>query len=444
LTCSTDCIDRVRHEPVSWHDQRPAQLRPMAAVIQYEKRPVRFWQATNSQLSANPLNRLLSVEIECDKIKLDANGTPLRNVLAKWSDSVVSDGSLGGTMAHEICTSPSSGDLFLSHMQEICDEYKLLHAGCTAACGLHVHVDARDLKFYELRKVILLYARTEQALFELCAPCRLNARYSQVCGANYANMSPYPSEFKRQLLTKFYGGQDAPLWSSQPSKERAKSLTKSKSQKYIPIRYRALNLHSWFMRQSIEFRHHEGTVNYETIVNWALICGNLIEAANKLSEHSIRNLHKNSRQALLEVLPGNLQDYCKAKWADVESIDWTKFSGGGDLPNIPPEERQLDKISMKRLRRKERQRKAQLDKFRLAALTAIINNVPLPDTGPETPVPNPTQNQVRTPIQNPIQNPIRPPGGPRISYTYYTNSVNLNRPDLETLRNEPDEEETGN
>lgn len=388
---------------------------------------MKFWDADKDQFKVNTLKRHLSVEIEVDKVSSGSDGTKLRAATKKWQDTVVTDGSIHGENAHETCTSPSSGDLFVNHINDLAEAYKDLSASCSDACGLHVHVNCSDLKFYDLRKVILLYSRIEQALFELCAKRRVNARFSRVCGKNYANMSPDPDAFKRQLLGKFYlEGREKSL-PARPDKKTGNLVTKGKATKYITARYRALNLHSFFLRKTIEFRHHQGSVDANTIINWATICGHVIESANKLSEAEIRALPEDSRKALLAILPDHLVQYAKSVWRrGGERMDWNQVAmdtNKPDLPEVPKEEVNMDRKGFRKKHRAEKRARKQINSFRLTALRAIITGCRLDQvaaaTVPAAPVPNPLN-----PFNNLNQAPLGAPNTASGAYNSVTGSFN--------------------
>ena len=237
--------------------------------------------------------------------------------IEKWGDSVVEDGSLHTSTSHEVNTQPTNGDRFLEHIKDLTDAYAGLSAVCSEACGLHVHINAKDLNFYDMRKVLAIYARVERALFELCSRSRLNGTYSQICGYNYLNMSPDPRIFKRQMFGTLYMDRGR-LLPQKGSAATGKLIVDARGDKAgvrdHGLRYRALNIHSFFHRGSIEFRHHEGTVDYTEITNWALICGHVIEAAAKMSEAQIIALPSETHEALLAVIPERFHKHCNTRW----------------------------------------------------------------------------------------------------------------------------------
>lgn len=50
-----------------------------------------------------------------------------------------------------------------------------------------------------------------------------------------------------------------------------------------------MNLHSWFMRGTIELRQHHGTVDPNEIYNWMLFVVNLFDAAYKLPHSKLKS-----------------------------------------------------------------------------------------------------------------------------------------------------------
>lgn len=278
--------------------------------VDFYKNPLMFHDAGRKEFKINPLKRHISCEIECDNADNPQNNKDLILAVNKWQDSVVEDGSLEGGHAHEINTQPTNGDAFIQHIKDICDGYAQVEASTSSDCGLHVHVDTRDFRFYDVRRLILTYAKVEMALFHLCHRSRFNNHYSQICGHNYVNMSSDTQLFRRQILGGFYGGDNTLL-----PKHGKLVVKENKAEKYTQIRYRALNVHSHFHRQSIEFRHHEGTVDGQEITNWALIVANVVQTAYESSEAKLSALPDDPRLALMAMLPVSLHAHCTNKWA---------------------------------------------------------------------------------------------------------------------------------
>lgn len=322
------------------------------------------------QFKRNPLRRHLSVEMEVDRYSRDMYSTKVNKALDKWQDPVVQDGSVRD--GFEINTNPCNGDLFLDHIYELCEGLRDIQAGCTTACGIHVHVNVKgtplvkedgtpvmknnDMVYdhrsaythYDLRRLIMLYYFIEPAVYGLCSPARLSSKYAKPCGKFYLTKNTSSKDFRKDIAVKMYrGGRPLPQ-GFDPNKPKkvlkkqrtvirfaengdpvygfvtpkrntefkqiGREITSVKAQKYHAIRYNSLNLHSFFMRGTVEFRHKEGSVDFNEISNWALICGYIVEAASKMTEQQIKDLPKDPRKALLAILPTDLQQFCERKW----------------------------------------------------------------------------------------------------------------------------------
>jgi hypothetical protein len=168
----------------------------------------RFHPSSKREFKRNPLQRFLSLELEvagADEYEY------IGNAADRWSDAIVEDGSLdsGG---FEINTNPSNGDLFLSHITDLCDSLADGGARVNASCGMHCHVDASDLNYFDLYKLCILYSRLESTLFELVSPRRASNSYCRTYGHKYsALVGNFPS-FKRGLVELLYDAQQATSW----------------------------------------------------------------------------------------------------------------------------------------------------------------------------------------------------------------------------------------
>lgn len=315
---------------------------------------------SRGQFKENKLRRHLACELEVDQFSTAIRSSAINQAIDKWGDSVVPDGSVPG--GFEINMNPTNGDLFLQHARDLADGLAIIKAGCTVACGMHVHVNVKGTPLidsngvptmndkgeqafdsrtaythYDLRRLAMLYYKIERAMFELCSPVRLNARYSKICGKFYLTKNGSdPKAFRQQSASKMYNagavlpsagnpasieitGRNLGVPPKSVFKQIGAQIKHNKSHKYQPVRYNALNLHSFFLRGTVEFRHKEGTVDYTEMTSWALICGHVVDAASRLSDNQIKALPSNSQQALLEVIPAGLHPYCASKWETLSS-----------------------------------------------------------------------------------------------------------------------------
>lgn len=301
------------------------------------KRDLLKYEAEGKQ-EHNSLLRLLGTEIEISRGK-QTDG--VARAMNKWMASVVNDGSLpvGGS---EVVTQPAAGDKWVQMVTEITGA---LNGACGAQvsdrCGLHVHVDAGDLTVWDLRRFVKLYSYIEQPLYDLTdADEGRCAQYAKPCGQTYTAMlsGGDGKAMKQNFMMKMYGKRlpaeainprTQRYSSGLPIRERALNLNlrDTTREKYQPVRYNAVNLHSYFHRGTIEFRHHHGTTDTETIIHWGIAVGSLVDWAAGHSDADLLKLMKpgRSRKRVFELAVGQ-----KA------TIEWMRVRWGrtGDRLNI--------------------------------------------------------------------------------------------------------------
>lgn len=185
----------------------------------------------------------------------------------------------------EMVTAPMFGDQFISAMTELavkCDHYKVT---VNKTCGTHVHVAALDYDYFDVRRLMSVYAAIESDIFALLPPSRQDNRFCR--------------KLARNLREQVQSWWDIPLDATHDLKvavlkfittfnaEREyREVSTVKQGKYgqSDIRYVALNLHSWVYRGTFEYRHWPGTTDFTDMVCWPLLCGWMVETIHKLSD----------------------------------------------------------------------------------------------------------------------------------------------------------------
>jgi hypothetical protein len=154
-----------------------------SSTVEFFQLPLTFHKARPTEFLRNTSRRFISAEIEVADTSFGYN---ISKTVSDWSGSIVSDGSLpdGG---FEINTAPAQGDKFIKQIEDICSALREDGAEVSSACGLHIHIDAKDYTYYDLRRLILLYERLELALFEMMPYSRRESHYCQPCGKLYAD-----------------------------------------------------------------------------------------------------------------------------------------------------------------------------------------------------------------------------------------------------------------
>lgn len=250
---------------------------------------------TALQRKGNPSARYVSCEIEVASVK---RGNKVTEVVKKWGGAIVRDGSLPSS-GFEINTAPAGGDLFMGQIQEICDALNDKQAKVNDSCGLHVHINAKDFDFYSLRRLVKVYAKIEDALYDMVPKSRRTSSYCKPCGEHYMRTmaaGKVPKDVKIGVMQSVYRFKA-------DCKYGARELQESKRHKYHESRYYALNIHSFFYRGTVECRMHAGSTNAAKIQSWGMMWAHLLDFSLAHSDAEVDALFvgKSSKDALLAV-----------------------------------------------------------------------------------------------------------------------------------------------
>lgn len=256
----------------------------------------------------NSLPRTIGLELEFADWKELLNWKGVKWVKA-YDSSVRPSGA-------EMNVMPLSGDALVKACMNIglaCAEF-----GTTVndTCGFHVHVDAQDLGWWDIRKLLLVWMGVENAIFgRFIAPSRLLNRYCLPVRKNVSskfivalgdlkNISI--GMIKSQWVQEQYF--DVTNNSGMSIQEVGSIYKRSKSGKYQGPRYHAMNVHSWIHRGTVEFRLHEGTTDGVEMRNWALMCGWIVEAASRMTFQQAMKVHSGGLAALLALTQPSMLD----------------------------------------------------------------------------------------------------------------------------------------
>ncbi len=170
---------------------------------------------------------------------------------------VVSDASLNSVRGY-------AGELvspILQGTEGVTELFKVLEAlnsveGVTVnrSCGLHVHLDCREMNVNEIKTVFSRYEQYEEQI-DLCMPRsrRGNPRWC-------AGTSMVKNSIKRAT--------------TKPNAARAAG------------RYYKVNLTNIHTRGSMEFRQHSGTTEFKKIVNWLSFLMQFVESSIEMAANS--------------------------------------------------------------------------------------------------------------------------------------------------------------
>lgn len=154
----------------------------------------------------------------------------------------VSDGSLYGDNPIE-CVSPVlKGADGKAALRMACETLSMANASVNRSCGLHVHIGAADLTDEQYGNVFANYYYLESVIDSFMAPSRRNNTFA----SSLRDMNP--DHFN--------------------SRDSVRNELRS--------RYFKVNAESYIRHKTIEFRQHQGTTNYDKIINWVSFCGKLV------------------------------------------------------------------------------------------------------------------------------------------------------------------------
>lgn len=300
----------------------------------YFKQPAVFHRVTNaSERRKNKSTRLISAEIESTGLRwnddavhgqnkigpIEYLGCLCRNcrqnrmneinkLIMTIGGSIVPDESIG-SKGFEINMPPAAGDHFVNLTQKVSD---LLHnsmAEVTLKAGTHIHLDANDYSWSDMRKFLILYAKTEPAFLYTQPYDRVYKNpkpHCRPCGAKYMKLAEkfQHKDWKPALADIVYDGE----WPRPPRFFRGNNRA-------ITARYDFVNIHSWFYRGTVEIRGHAGTIDASKIINWGIIWASFMDAATKMTEKEILSLPNNDpKQILLSIAPSHTHPYLFNRW----------------------------------------------------------------------------------------------------------------------------------
>ena len=181
---------------------------------------------------------------------------------------ITTDASLAssGGYAGELVSPILEGAEGVAELEKVLDALNGV-SGVTVnrSCGLHVHLDSRDMSMREIAKVFTRYSQYEEQI-DLCMPRSRRGEPRWCRSITASNIV----ETVTNASTKQQGG-------------RALG------------RYHKVNLSNINERGSIEFRHHSGTTEFHKISNWLSFLMQFVETSIVLAA-PVTTTRSNSRR----------------------------------------------------------------------------------------------------------------------------------------------------
>jgi hypothetical protein len=232
---------------------------------------------------AKKLRRNFGVEIECypgmgqDKVE-----RMLRISKAGNGWDVGSDGSLDYNGV-EIRTPVFKFERKnLDKIRRFCKLFHSMGAYATQGCGLHVHIEAKDLDDNQLSKIFDRYKKFEKEIDSFIDKDRRknNNDYCQSLTSDEYKHNYSYADYIEDMETPFY-------YTEAPKTKKGKFLSKKEFIVWSKMQYfrdtKDLKVNAFHLKDggygTIEFRHHHGTVQGADIANWVSFLHHFVEAS---------------------------------------------------------------------------------------------------------------------------------------------------------------------
>lgn len=167
------------------------------------------------------------------------------------------------TCGLELVSPPLSGVEGIEQVRIAMDVLKYRGYNTDRRCGLHVHLDANAFSLDEIKRFFLLYQENEDIFDSLVASRRRLDKNEWT-----DTLAPYSPA---KVLAA-------------PDVKTIYEIVRDSCDKNIGDRYRKVNLGAYLRHGTIEIRHHEGTLDSTTAINWIYL---LLNVASKVKSGNV-------------------------------------------------------------------------------------------------------------------------------------------------------------
>ncbi len=270
--------------------------------------------------------RLVGVELEYNSVD---NYSHLNDWYEEWRAGDHEDGSCG----REIVTAPIAGDHLVNCLTTLGNVLKQSNAKADHQCGIHVHVDAGDMNWADMYRLLWVYSKVEPLLYLIGGQQRMNNRYCRPAGASYATALA-DVDRKGGILAVALQGEEEEVRKAPDARKYARRVEKKHHGRYKGINIipwlagRRQRLRSIYVRDknvdgkaigkpvyygvrnsqrpdsTIEFRLHSNSLDAGgRVLNWAKLCARLVDWCTKASDKETQALPKSALKALCIIAP---------------------------------------------------------------------------------------------------------------------------------------------
>lgn len=174
---------------------------------------------------------------------------------------ITTDASVSGRGgAGELVSPILKGQEGLEQLRQVCAVLNEHGATVNRTCGLHVHLDARDLNVEQIKSVAKRYHKYQSSINSIMPPSRVDGTY----------------------CNRLSDQQIARLERSESKYQASNSWGK----------FHVVNISNIDHRGSIEFRQHSGTVDYIKISRWIIFLQQFLQKSIELQNTGGRSVMK--------------------------------------------------------------------------------------------------------------------------------------------------------
>lgn len=236
--------------------------------------------------------RLAGIELEYNQVQ---DSAPIADFLDAWRAGHHSDGSCGW----EVVTAPIAGKHVDACLKALGRAFDQAETEANESCGIHVHVDAGDMRWADMYRLLHVYAKVEPLLYLLGGQKRMQNTYCMPVGKLYTQAMANVDR-KGQCLAVAYASPEGRMAARRNPGKKAGG------------RYRGLNICPWLAgrrRQQIrpdttvEFRIHRNSLDMSRVTGWVKLLVTLVDWCAKATDKEAAALPRSALRALCALAP---------------------------------------------------------------------------------------------------------------------------------------------
>ena len=207
-------------------------------------------------------NRFVGIESEVITEYSDADNYYDEGLMPKHF-KVVNDGSLNENGVEFVTSRPLIGNQIYEALDSLEEANIAEYNEVDNSCGVHIHLNAIDFGFKELKSLLMIMTRIQKPIYESLPKFREKdyCREILLSPSEWASINDLPT-----LVSSYYNLQDSII----------------NDNKYNEARYTGTNIHARFFLGSVEFRYHEGSIKSKPIENWIRFLNKIMDVSRKL------------------------------------------------------------------------------------------------------------------------------------------------------------------